>query len=207
MLINSQSAYCPLIWMFHNRTLNNRINKLQERALRLVHNDNTSCFYESLQKDYFFIIHHRNIQKLAFEMNWVKHLIAPKIMCKLFNEVNVPYNLQQNASFRSYNVKTVLYGSCHISDLKFGIWFFLISEIARQNKFFAKRLKNGNQIDVHVGSAKFTFPFRIHWLKIALRRLHMPTEMSLIYRLRILRHIFEIYVYVYKQLSFSLILW
>ena len=46
---------------------------------------------------------------------------------------------------------------CHTSDLKFGIWFLLILEIARQNKFLAKRLKNGNQTDVHVGSAKYTF--------------------------------------------------
>ena len=38
----SQTAYCLLIWMFHNGTLNNRINKLQERELRLVHNSNTS---------------------------------------------------------------------------------------------------------------------------------------------------------------------
>ena len=107
---SSQFAYCPLIWMFHNRTLNNRINKLQERALRLVHNDNTSSFYELLQKDNSFTIHHRNIQKLALEMYRVKHRIAPKIMCELFNEANVPYNLRQEVSFRSYNVKTVLYG-------------------------------------------------------------------------------------------------
>ena len=46
---------------------------------------------------------------------------------------------------------------CNISDLKFGIWFLLISEIVRHNKFFAKRLKNGDQMDVHVGSAKYTF--------------------------------------------------
>ena len=46
VLFASQFAYCLLVWMFHNRTLNNRINKLQERALRLVHNDNTSSFYE-----------------------------------------------------------------------------------------------------------------------------------------------------------------
>ena len=65
---SSRFAYYPLIWMFHNRTLNNRINKLQERALRLVHNDNTSSFYELLQKDNSFTIHHRNIQKLALEM-------------------------------------------------------------------------------------------------------------------------------------------
>ena len=89
----------------------------------------------------------------------VKHRIAPKIMSESFNETDIPYDLRQDVSFRSYNVKTVLYGteSCHNLDLKFGIWLLLISEIAQQNKFFAKRLKNGNQIDVHVGSAKYTF--------------------------------------------------
>ena len=46
---------------------------------------------------------------------------------------------------------------CHTLDLKFGIWLLLISEIAQQNKFFAKRLKDGNQIDVHVGSVKYKF--------------------------------------------------
>ena len=29
----SQFNYCPLLWMFHSRTLNNRINNLHERAL------------------------------------------------------------------------------------------------------------------------------------------------------------------------------
>ena len=37
--IESQFQYCPLVWMFHSRTLNNRINKLHERALRLVYKD------------------------------------------------------------------------------------------------------------------------------------------------------------------------
>ena len=108
---SSQFAYCHLIWMFHNRTLNNRINKLQKRALCLVHNDKTSSFYELLQKDNSFTIHPRSIQKLALEVYRVKHRIAPKIMYELFNEPNFPYNLRQDVSFRSYNVKTVLYGT------------------------------------------------------------------------------------------------
>ena len=78
---SSQLAYCPLIWMFHNQTLNKRIHKLQENALRLVHNNNTSSFYELLQKENFFTIHHRNIQKLALEIYRVGRRIAPKIMC------------------------------------------------------------------------------------------------------------------------------
>ena len=31
--ILSQFNYCPLIWMFHSRELNNRINHIHERAL------------------------------------------------------------------------------------------------------------------------------------------------------------------------------
>ena len=77
-------------------------------------------------------------------------------MCESLNETNVLYNPYQDVSFRSYNVKTILMvlRRCDTSDLKLGIWFFFISEIARRNKCVAKRLKNGNQIDVHVGSTK-----------------------------------------------------
>ena len=37
--IESQINYCPLFWMFHSRTLNNKINRLHERALRIVYSD------------------------------------------------------------------------------------------------------------------------------------------------------------------------
>ena len=37
VFIESQFGYCPLIWMFHSRKLNNKIYRLHERALRLVY--------------------------------------------------------------------------------------------------------------------------------------------------------------------------
>ena len=49
--------------MFHSRKLNNRINKLQKKALHLVYNDSSSSFSH----------HHRNIQKFAIEIYKVKH--------------------------------------------------------------------------------------------------------------------------------------
>ena len=63
--ITSQSTYCPLTWMFHNRTLNNKINKLHERALRLAYKDDSSSFQELLDSDDAVTIHCRNLQKLA----------------------------------------------------------------------------------------------------------------------------------------------
>ena len=40
--ITSQFSYCPLIWMFHSHNLNNKINRIHERALRLVYQNNLS---------------------------------------------------------------------------------------------------------------------------------------------------------------------
>ena len=37
--IESQFGYCPLIWMFHSRTLNNKINRIHERAQRITYKD------------------------------------------------------------------------------------------------------------------------------------------------------------------------
>ena len=49
--VTSQFNYCPLIWMFHSRELNNRITRIHERALRLVYQDNSLSFAELLEKD------------------------------------------------------------------------------------------------------------------------------------------------------------
>ena len=35
--VTSQFSYCPLIWKFHSRRLNNKINSTQERALRITY--------------------------------------------------------------------------------------------------------------------------------------------------------------------------
>ena len=45
----SQFTYCPLVLMFHNLTLNNRIKKVQKRAPGLVHSESNPIFYEKKQ--------------------------------------------------------------------------------------------------------------------------------------------------------------
>ena len=48
--IESQFGYCPLIWMFHSRGVNSKINHLHERSLRIVYEDNISSFEDLLKK-------------------------------------------------------------------------------------------------------------------------------------------------------------
>ena len=47
--IASEFGYCPLVWMFHSRILNSRVNKLQERTLKIVYQDYASPFSELLE--------------------------------------------------------------------------------------------------------------------------------------------------------------
>ena len=92
--ITSQFNYCPLVWMCHNRTMNNKINKLHERALRIVYGDKKLTFQELLEKDDSVTIHHRNLQKLATEMYKVKCNISPIPVQNLFTEKIHQYDLR-----------------------------------------------------------------------------------------------------------------
>ena len=93
--IESQFNYCPLIWMLHSRTLNNKINRIHERALRTVYSDYNSSFNEFLDKDGSFTIHQRNVQSLAIEIYKYLHGLAPAILSADFkvNET-IPHDLR-----------------------------------------------------------------------------------------------------------------
>ena len=54
---NSQFSCCLLVWMCHSRALNNKINRLHERYLRLIYNDKELTFEKRLEKGDFVLIH------------------------------------------------------------------------------------------------------------------------------------------------------
>ena len=60
-MIKSQFSYCPIIWMFSSRLSNNLINKVHERSLRLITNDQNSSFETLLQNINDITVHQRNI--------------------------------------------------------------------------------------------------------------------------------------------------
>ena len=47
----SQFNHCLLTWMFHNRLLNHKINRLHERYLHVIYNDSHSSYDELLNPD------------------------------------------------------------------------------------------------------------------------------------------------------------
>ena len=96
----SRFNYCPIIWMFHSRSLNNRINRLHGRCFRIIYNDKISNFEELLHKHNSVSIHHNNIHALAIEIYKVVNGTSPEIMNKVFKQTsNSHCNLRHTSQF------------------------------------------------------------------------------------------------------------
>ena len=93
----SKFSYCPLVWMCHGRTINNKINHLHERCLRVIYNDKISSFKELLERDGSVPIHNRNLQILATEIFKVYNNIAPPLFTEIFNKRNPNYQLRHTS--------------------------------------------------------------------------------------------------------------
>ena len=106
--IESQFSYCPLIWMFHGRIVNKKINHLHERALHIVYKDYISSF-EDL-KGINLTIHHRNIQSLAIELFKVKQNHSNSMLSNIFPTRSISYNLRSQTDFIRSNASTSQYG-------------------------------------------------------------------------------------------------
>ena len=104
---NSQFNYCPLVWMFHSRSINNKINRLHERILRIVYNDFKSSFKNLLEKDGTISIHVKNLQKLATEMLKISKNVSVPLMSELFYQKVNHYDLQNPYEFSIPNVNSV----------------------------------------------------------------------------------------------------
>ena len=110
--IESQFGYCPLIWIFHgNRTLNNTMNNIQERALRLVYTDYRSTYDQLLARDSSYRIHHRNLQRLAIEIYKFKHNLGPEILNEIFDSNSNTYNTRSDKTVNTRVVKSVFNGT------------------------------------------------------------------------------------------------
>ena len=129
--------------MFYSRKSNNLINKVQERALRLITNDYQSSFNILLDKCNEFSIQQRNLEALMIELYKIIHQIAPPIMNSLFVFRENTHNIR-NYQILSNNVrKTVRYGLETILYRSPFLWANLPQEYKSQKSLNAFKRKIG----------------------------------------------------------------
>ena len=126
--ITSQFGYCPLIWMCHNRKIHRQINKIHERALRVVYMDHTSSFDDLIIKSGSVRLHHRNLQQLAIEIYKVLNNLSSLLMSELF-KFKERNNLRNGIAIVPNRPRTTKYGINSISHLAPKIWELIPNEI------------------------------------------------------------------------------
>ena len=110
--IESQFKYCPLTWVFCSRKSNSKINRLHERALRIVYNDYERIYEELLSHDNSFSIH--------------DHCLATEIY-KVANDLSVGdfknlFDFKDKYTFHIPSVNTELKGKKWIRYFGAVIW-------------------------------------------------------------------------------------
>ena len=88
VLIFSQFGYCPLVWMFHGRKLNNSIKNIHERALRTVYRDYKSTF-QLLLKQNKSIYTSKKPTYTCYRNFWDKEWFKPSNHWKIFSSLKI----------------------------------------------------------------------------------------------------------------------
>ena len=87
--------------------MNNIINKIHEKTLRLVYKDEENLSSDDLlKKDKSVSIHQRNLQILATEIYKTRNDLGPEIMKDIFHSVQKPYNLRNDSTLQRRRNRT-----------------------------------------------------------------------------------------------------
>ena len=98
------------VWMLSERGLNNKINHLHEKALRIAYKDDVSDFKALLEKDNAVTIHVRNIQLLMTEIFKTQHSLNPTFMKEIFIPKNNQYALRNEQPIKLLRPRTTTFG-------------------------------------------------------------------------------------------------
>ena len=149
----SQFNYCPLIWMCHSRTINNKINSLHERCLRIIYNDYRSSFEYLLDRDKGVTIHLKSVRTLAIEMFKVSKNLSPQLVTEIFEKRNNVYDLRNPSDFVRPRIRSVFNGEESISYLGPKMWDIVPPEL--------KALETVNAFKIEIKKWKPECPCRL----------------------------------------------
>ena len=147
--------------MFHSSTLNNKINRLHKRCLRIIYNDKLSDFEELLHKDNSVSIRYNNVHALATEMYKVVNSVSPEIMNEVFKQrSNSPYNLRHTSHFFVNPIHSVYNSTESASYLVPKIWEQIPSEIRNKKSLegFKQEIKKWKPTNCHCRICKMFIP-------------------------------------------------
>ena len=144
--IMSSFKYCPLIWMFCNKTSNDLINNIHKRTLRVTHDMEEADFEDLLNLEKICTVHQNNLKTLIIEVYKSINKINPPIMWEFFKVKPITYNLRNDNLLILPSARSSRYGTDTLSFKGSLLWNNVPSEYKNTNDFnrFKNKIKSWN---------------------------------------------------------------
>ena len=133
--IVSNFNYCLLAWHFCSASSTNKIEKIQERALRFINNDFTSSLQALLTSTNTLLVHVRRMKQMASEIYKIVNDIAPAYIKDLVNIKKTNYNFRRENQASLPAVKSTRYGLRSFRYEAARIWNCLPNDVRQAESF------------------------------------------------------------------------
>ena len=92
----SNFDYCPVVWHFCGKKYNDKIEKIQKRALSIVFNDYDSDYDTLLNKANMKSVFQLRVNRMLTEIFKTINGINPSYLNEIFKIKDVPYEMRDN---------------------------------------------------------------------------------------------------------------
>ena len=133
--IFSNFNYCPLIWMNFVKGNNDKIEKIQRRALSVVYQNYNADIYELLSIDKGVTFHIKFIFKLLEEIFKTVHKQNPSFLHEIFTVKKSGHDLRRGEQLALPSTKTVKFGIQSLSFVGSLLWDRLPKDVKKSATF------------------------------------------------------------------------
>ena len=109
-MLTSSPNYCHLVWFFTSRESINKIDKIQQRALRFVLKDHTSNYKNLLLKSGVDSFRIYAVKSLVIELFKILEGMTPNYLSELFVKADTPYDIRDKFKLIQPLKRTTTYG-------------------------------------------------------------------------------------------------
>ena len=120
--IMSNFNYCPLVWHFCRQVNNQKLEQIQERALRILFADYNSSYPELLKKAGTTTLLIQRLRLIALAVFKSLHGLNPPCLNDMFTPKYVPYQLRDSILLEQSRCRTTTYGLRSMSYIGAKLW-------------------------------------------------------------------------------------
>ena len=120
--VMSNFTYCPLTWHFCGKQNNYKIEKIQERALRILYQDTLCSYQELIQRADTTTVILSRLRTMALEVFKCTKSLNPPCLNSLFEIKSTGYSLRNSVKLDQPLRRKTTHGLCSFSYLGSNIW-------------------------------------------------------------------------------------